>query len=49
MRLLILNDDNEVATWAAKYVAKRIRDFHPSEERPFVLGLPTGKNKYFKL
>jgi len=37
-----LDDDNDVATWAAKYVAKRIRDFRPTPEKPFVLGLPTG-------
>jgi len=42
MRLLILDDDNDVVTWSAKYVAKRIRDFKPTEEKPFVLGLPTG-------
>lgn len=42
MRLLILEDDNQVTEWAAKYVAKRIRDFKPTPERPFVLGLPTG-------
>jgi 6-phosphogluconolactonase/glucosamine-6-phosphate isomerase/deaminase len=42
MRLLILNNEDEVADWSAKYVAKRIRDFKPTEEKPFVLGLPTG-------
>jgi len=42
MRLLILDDDNDVATWAAKYVAKRIRDFNAGPDKPFVLGLPTG-------
>lgn len=45
MRLLILNDDNDVATWSAKYVAKRIRDFNPTPDKPFVLGLPTGMRK----
>jgi len=42
MRLLILQDDDEVTTWAAKYVAKRIRDFNPGPDKLFVLGLPTG-------
>jgi len=42
MRLLILDDDDQVADWSAKYVAKRIRDFNPTAEKPFVLGLPTG-------
>lgn len=39
MRLII---DNEVGTWAANYVLKRINEFAPTAERPFVLGLPTG-------
>ena len=39
MRLII---DNQVGTWAAAYVVKRIHDFGPTAERPFVLGLPTG-------
>lgn len=42
MRLLILETPQDVAEWAAKYVMKRITDFAPSEERYFVLGLPTG-------
>jgi glucosamine-6-phosphate deaminase len=42
MRLLILDNDDQVSEWSAKYVAKRIRDFHPTAEKPFVLGLPTG-------
>lgn len=39
MRLVI---DNDVGTWAARYVIKRINTFAPSADRPFVLGLPTG-------
>ena len=42
MRLLILDDADQVVEWAAKYVAKRIRDFKPTEHKYFVLGLPTG-------
>ena len=42
MRLLVLDDDSFVSEWAAKYVAKRIRDFQPGPEKYFVLGLPTG-------
>jgi len=42
MRLLILDDGDKVEAWSAKYVAKRIRDFKPSEDQYFVLGLPTG-------
>jgi glucosamine-6-phosphate deaminase len=43
MRLLILNDTDHVAEWAAKYVAKRIRDYKTGPDRYFTLGLPTGK------
>ena len=39
MRLVI---DNDVGTWAAAYVTKRINTFAPTVDRPFVLGLPTG-------
>jgi glucosamine-6-phosphate deaminase len=39
MRLII---NNQVGIWAAIYVVKRINDFAPTAQRPFVLGLPTG-------
>ena len=42
MRLIIRPDYTEVSAWAANYVARRILDFAPSVDRPFVLGLPTG-------
>jgi len=42
MRLIIRPDYDAVSTWAANYVARRIRDFAPARGRPFVLGLPTG-------
>ncbi len=42
MRLIILDDDNLVGDWAAKYVVKRINDFKPNKDKYFVLGLPTG-------
>ncbi len=42
MRLLILENDDQVSDWAAKYVAKSIRDFQAGPEKYFVLGLPTG-------
>jgi glucosamine-6-phosphate deaminase len=44
MRLLIYQNDEEVSRWAAEYIVKRIRDFNPGEDRPFVLGLPTGSS-----
>lgn len=42
MRLIILDDVNNVADWSAKYVLKKINDFKPGPEKYFVLGLPTG-------
>ncbi|AKO45916.1 glucosamine-6-phosphate deaminase [[Haemophilus] ducreyi] len=42
MRLIPLKNDQQVAKWAARYIAQRINQFKPSAERPFVLGLPTG-------
>lgn len=40
MRLIIT--DGDVGEWAAHFVQKRIREANPGENRPFVLGLPTG-------
>lgn len=37
-----MDDEMQVGEWAAKYVVRRILDFQPTAERPFVLGLPTG-------
>lgn len=42
MRLIPLNNAAQVGKWAAAHIAKRINDFQPTAERPFVLGLPTG-------
>jgi glucosamine-6-phosphate deaminase len=42
MRLIIQPDAPAASTWVANYIAKQIRNFSPSSERPFVLGLPTG-------
>lgn len=40
MRLII--PEKNIGDWAAAYVAKKILEFNPTPERPFVLGLPTG-------
>lgn len=40
MRVIIT--DKNVGDWAAVYVARKINEFKPTKERPFVLGLPTG-------
>ncbi|RQW63491.1 glucosamine-6-phosphate deaminase [Vibrio viridaestus] len=42
MRLLPLKNKVQVGEWTANYIVKRINQFSPSKERPFVLGLPTG-------
>ena len=42
MRLIPLNNEQQVSRWAARHIAERINHFKPTAERPFVLGLPTG-------
>ncbi|KAF8151746.1 hypothetical protein B0H34DRAFT_138351 [Crassisporium funariophilum] len=44
MRLVIRDDPATVGDFIANYIAKRINDFGPTEEKPFVLGLPTGSS-----
>ena len=44
MRLIIQPNYDDVSEWVATYVVKRINDFAPTEDRPFVLGLPTGSS-----
>ncbi|TEB37446.1 glucosamine-6-phosphate isomerase [Coprinellus micaceus] len=44
MRLTIRHDPIEVGEYIGQYIAKRINDFAPTPERPFVLGLPTGSS-----
>ena len=44
MRLIIESDYNKLSAWAARHVVERINAFGPTEERPFVLGLPTGSS-----
>lgn len=42
MRLIVNDDKAAVALWTATYIKKRILDFAPTKEKPFVIGLPTG-------
>ena len=42
MRLIIQESYGKMSQWAAAYIARRIEEFQPTDERPFVLGLPTG-------
>ena len=44
MRLIIEKNYDDVARWAADYVAKRINDANPTADHPFVLGCPTGSS-----
>jgi glucosamine-6-phosphate deaminase len=44
MRLIIQPDYELVSKWAAHNVAKKIKDFAPTADKPFVLGLPTGSS-----
>jgi glucosamine-6-phosphate deaminase len=44
MRILIHRDYENVCIWIADYIIQRINAFAPSQEKPFVLGLPTGSS-----
>lgn len=41
---IIQRDDADVAEWVATYVKRRISEFKPTANKPFVLGLPTGSS-----
>lgn len=42
MRLVPLDCADQVSQWAARYIVDKINVFQPTEDKPFVLGLPTG-------
>jgi len=42
MRLIIQPSSERIAQWAAAYIVAKINAFAPTQEKPFVLGLPTG-------
>ena len=44
MRLIIRDDAEASAVHVADYIVRRIKDFNPTADRPFVLGLPTGSS-----
>jgi glucosamine-6-phosphate deaminase len=44
MRILIHDNYLQLSKWTAHYIAKRINEFNPTPEKPFVLGLPTGSS-----
>ena len=42
MRVVIQEDYQKMCKWAAEYIAAKIKAH--DEERPFILGLPTGSS-----
>ena len=44
MRLIIQPDYGKLSQWTAQYIVSKIKAFAPSENQPFVLGLPTGSS-----
>ncbi|KAM0554921.1 hypothetical protein ACHAPJ_006657 [Fusarium lateritium] len=44
MRLIVRDNAQGAAEYVAEYVLQRIKEFAPTRERPFVLGLPTGSS-----
>ena len=42
MRVIIKADYNGMSAWAAQHIVERINAFQPKENKPFILGLPTG-------
>lgn len=44
MRVIIQNDYEKMSLWAARYIARTIKDFQQKNTRPFILGLPTGSS-----
>ena len=38
----IVTANKRAGDWGAIYIAKKIKEFNPSPEKKFVLGLPTG-------
>ncbi|THH06960.1 hypothetical protein EW145_g3710 [Phellinidium pouzarii] len=44
MRLILRDDPLFVGEYIANYICKRIKEFAPTAQKPFVLGLPTGSS-----
>ncbi|MDD7803973.1 MAG: glucosamine-6-phosphate deaminase [Endozoicomonas sp. (ex Botrylloides leachii)] len=42
MRLIPVSTNADVGKWAARYIADKINKANPTQDKPFVLGLPTG-------
>ncbi|MEF8844664.1 MAG: glucosamine-6-phosphate deaminase [Bacteroidales bacterium] len=44
MRILIHENYQSLSKWVAYYIAKKIKEFDPTPDKPFALGLPTGSS-----
>lgn len=44
MRVIVQRNYDVVSKWVASYIVRQIREFKPTPEKPFVLGLPTGSS-----
>ncbi|MGH4036600.1 MAG: glucosamine-6-phosphate deaminase [Sphaerochaeta sp.] len=44
MRLIIEDNYDNMSKWTARYIANAINTANPSEDKPYVLGLPTGSS-----
>lgn len=44
MRLIIQKNYETLSKWTAHWIAKKVNDFDPTPDKPFVLGLPTGSS-----
>ncbi|ADV33720.1 glucosamine-6-phosphate deaminase [Candidatus Blochmanniella vafra str. BVAF] len=42
MRVIFLNNSDQVAQWVSDYIVWKINYFKPTKINPFILGLPTG-------
>lgn len=42
MRLIIQPDLANISDWVANYIVSKINEYKPTQENPFVIGLPTG-------
>jgi glucosamine-6-phosphate deaminase len=44
MRVIIRENAQQASEYIADYIISRIKTFKPTQDRPFVLGLPTGSS-----
>lgn len=42
MRIIFLDNPDEIAQWVSHYIVYKINMFNPTQNNPFVLGLPAG-------